>query len=189
MQRDESLDSLRQECWTRALYAYGTASIFERRARQLRPWVRGLTFLGVAVPASAGGVLLSVGPNAAAIPWLLAIAAPLGVLQLVLSVWSLSARWDDSLVYFQESATDNHRLSEQYRKIAADPPQDARLRFEILEASYQARCDADYKQVISEKEKRRGLRAGLLQFRRKCAACNSVPDSMRASKCGVCGDF
>lgn len=85
-------------------------------------------------PAAAGGILLAVGPTGAAIPYLLAIAAPLGVIQLVISVWALSSRWEDSLVYFQESATDNHRLSEQYRKLASDPPTDARLRFEILGA-------------------------------------------------------
>jgi mobilome CxxCx(11)CxxC protein len=189
MSRDETLDSLRQECWTRAINAYGTGYLFENRARELRPYVRGLTFLGIAVPAAAGGILLAVGPTGTAIPYLLAIAAPLGVVQLIGSVWSLASRWDDSLVYFQESATDNYRLSEQYRKLGADPPSDARLRFEIIEASYQARCDADTKQALNEKEKRRGLRAGLKQFQRKCVACNVVPNSMRPTKCGVCGDF
>jgi len=187
--RDESLDLIRQECWDRALYAHGTARIFEDRARQTARYRRLLTFLGIVVPVAVGGVILSFGTTSGWLPHLLAAAGALSVVQLVSSVWSLTARWDERLAYARESASENYRLSEQFRKLGADPPSDARLRFEILEVAYQARQAADYKEDVTPEEKRKGYCAGLLRFRRECTQCGRIPGSMKASSCPMCGDF
>jgi hypothetical protein len=43
-------DILRQDCWTQALYAFGTAAIFERRAKILGRRLKSLAFLGIVMP-------------------------------------------------------------------------------------------------------------------------------------------
>ncbi len=189
MTRDTSLDGVRRESWDRAAQAYGTGYVFESRARKLGRRIRGLTGLGILVPLAVAGVVLAFGVGSRTIPYVLTIASLLGIVQLIGSGWALVARWQESLTYSQESASDNYRLSEQYRKLANDPPGDARARFEILEAAYQARCDSDYKQEVREREKLKWLRAALLRFGRECAACKVVPASMQSTSCGVCGNF
>ena len=188
----EAVDGIRVKCWDRALEAYGTGYIFERRAASLRVRLKVLAFLGIVVPASIGSVVLAFGTNPAWLPYLVGIAGALGVIQLVGSVWSLTARWEDAYTGALESLSSNHRLSNSYQRLAENPPgklAEVELRFSLLEKEDELVQAADYKRGISEKEKRRGMRAALRKYRRECAGCNKIPVSMRPSKCEVCGNF
>ena len=181
-------DALRQECWNRAIHAYGTASIFKERAARCQGKLRKLTFLGIAVPVVVGGIVLSFGTNGSYLPFLITVAGLLGIVQLVMSLWSLVAKWDSIFAYSLESATDNRRLATQFEKLANNPPTDLATRFEMLDATYQARSDADVGQVVTDKEQRFALRVGLHRFRRPCVECGIVPDLKAPSTCSVCGE-
>jgi mobilome CxxCx(11)CxxC protein len=82
---------------TRAVYAFGTAMIFQRRARKYRRLVRLLTFFGLAIPAAIGGIVLANLFNKNLLEQLIYVAGALGVIQLVFSIWSVVANWPESL--------------------------------------------------------------------------------------------
>jgi mobilome CxxCx(11)CxxC protein len=180
-------ERIQQECWTRAIHTFGTASIFERRAESYQRLVRLPAFLGIAVPVVVGGLVLSFGTSAPNLPKILWIGGVLGVVQLILSAWALVARWDSSFAYALESAAENHRLAAQFEKLAKGPQSDLQTRFDLLDTTYQARSDLDVKQVVPPAEKRFGLRCGLLRFQRKCVECGKIPAPARPSDCSVCG--
>ena len=185
-------DAIRQECWNQALRCFGTAFIFEQRANQLRRNLRLLTFLGIVVPVSIGSIILSFGANISVLPLLLVIAGILSTIQLITSVWSLTAKWDDALAYATKSNSANKNLSLRYRDFGQSPPQDPGmldLQFQLLQAEYQRQSIEDENQGVTEKEKRKGMRAGLREFQRPCVTCKKTPTSMTPSDCDTCGNF
>jgi mobilome CxxCx(11)CxxC protein len=191
MSEPEKVNQVRQQCWDEALHCFGTAWIFERRARQLRSKLRLLAFLGLAVPVFVGGSVGALGTNHPSLPYLLGGAAVLGGIQAIASVWSLTSKWEDGFAYALESIASNHRLSKSYQDIAKNPPDAAefQLTFKLLNAESQQRSDQDYKQTVSEAEKRAGLRAALFRFKRQCGACGQVPKSLQPTDCSACGNF
>ena len=95
----DQIDGLRSHCWDEAVHTFATAVMFERRARRRRGALQALNFLGIGAPVALGGVILSFGLNASYIPVLIVIAGVIGVVQLVASVWSLVAGWQDDLSF------------------------------------------------------------------------------------------
>lgn len=181
--------ALRNDCWGRAIETFGTAYIFQDRIRTPRRNLRVITFLGIAIPALVGGIILSFGTDPTMLKPLLWAAGILGTVQLALSVWALVARWDDEVAYGFESSADNFRLSSQYERLGKTGPADIALRFEVLEAANQARINSDVRVNLTDRQKRMGLRAGLRQFRRECVSCGHVPESMTSTPCAICGNF
>jgi mobilome CxxCx(11)CxxC protein len=185
-------DELRNICSDNALYAFGTAYIFEKRASKYKKRFNCLTFLGIAVPALFGGFVLSFGayfPFKAVIVVLISV---LGLFQLVFSIWSLVAKWDDAFAYAQEAVSANYRLSANFNELAVSPPEnlkDFETAFRLIKLENDFRIDRDNQQFITEREKRMGMRAGLRQFKRACATCKQVPVSLEPTNCDVCGNF
>ena len=99
-----------RHCRDRAFYAYGTSRLFEKRATILATRRTWITFLGIAVPVSVGSVILSFGAVPAVLPYVIATAGVIGTIQLVLSVWSLVARWDDRYAHAVKAAQAATRL-------------------------------------------------------------------------------
>lgn len=183
------IDALRQLCWTRALEAYGTAYIFERRARRLKLWLRLLTFIGFLPALVVGAFVLS---SFGLVGVVVVSATIIAILQFVASFWALVAQWVDTYGYSVESMSANNSLSDRYGNLARTPPDELALMralFESIETEDQSRRNLDYRQSLTDKEKRRGMRAALRQYRRSCAHCNQIPASMTATDCGVCGNF
>lgn len=179
-----------QECWKQALYTYATATIFERRCVRYQRRIRLLTFVGIGVPVVVGGVVLTFGRTASALPLILLLGGILLLLQLVGSVWALVADWGNLLAYSVESIASNYSLSNRYEALAKDdlsPEAEFRAHLQLLDVENEARETQDYKRGISDSEKRIGHRAGLRRFQRQCSSCKRVPQSMKPSKCPVCG--
>ncbi len=193
MNYSEEYKTIRGRSWDEAIHTYGTAHIFEKRAGQLKHRLKILTFLGIVVPTVAGSVFLSFGVGNSVLTTILGtIAGILGTLQLVGSIWSLTAGWENDLSYALESMTSNYRLAYDYENIAHNPPSDfdsLKSRFSLLEVENRTRSDSDNKRVIKEIEKRRGMHAALRQHQRACVECGEVPKSMEPSDCNVCGRF
>jgi len=185
-------DALRTQCWDNALYAFGTAYIFEQRAATLRKRLRLLQFVGLVVPLTVGSMVMAFGTSQQYLAIVLIGAGALGVGQVAYSLWALTERWEDSFAYAQESVSANHRLSLEYRNLGETlPPAGAErdLRLAIISEEDRQRSDQDYKQGITEPEKRMGMHAALRNFRRHCAGCNQIPTSMTAGKCDICGNY
>ena len=181
------VEILRRQCWDRAIHAFATATVLERRAAALQRKTRALTFLGIIGPLLVGGLVLSFGATASWVPGLLVAASVLGVVQLVLSVWSLVASWNAAWAYAQESASDNYRLSDAYQKLGTNPPKDLEVRFELVEASYLHRSSADVARGVSAEEKRQGHRVALHRFARECPKCKVIPNPDAPTSCSNCG--
>jgi mobilome CxxCx(11)CxxC protein len=184
-------NKIKKKCWDNAIHSYGTGYIFQQRAAILKNRLKILTFSGIVVPLSIGSIVMSFGANPKILPICLFISGILGTLQLIGFAWSIVAKWDDSYGYSLDSTSANHRLSNAYSKLAESSGEltDFELRFNLLEQENQSRMDMDYKQGISENEKREGMRAALKQFQRPCVQCKQVPFSMNSSNCDVCGNF
>jgi len=182
-------DQQRAELWRSAIESFGTAYIFEKRAAKFRGRMRLLAFSGIVLPLTVGAVAGAFGAGSSILAISIVVAGVLGVFQLGLSAWAISAKWDDSLGYSQESTTDNYRLSKEFATLAKLASTTFQLQLAILEAQSQSRDAQDQRQDISDPEKRMGLRAALRQFERKCVKCEKVPDSMEPTDCPVCGKF
>jgi len=184
-------DSILLKCRDIALECFGTGYIFEQRANKLRGQIRFLTFLGIVIPILIGAIVLNLGKTAVSQP-ILYIAGIFGIIQIIGSTWSLTSGWDDAYSYSIESMNSNHRLSRNYLRLADSPPSEQselQMQFDLLNQEDQFRSAEDYKQGVSEKEKRMGMCAGLRIFKRSCAGCGMTPTSMKASSCSVCGQF
>ncbi len=102
------------------------------------------------------------------------------------------AKWDDRFAYAIKANAQNKDLSIRFRELAQNPPTDNSeldLQNKLLQMECRKRCEEDEVQGITEREKRKGMRAGLREFQRACANCKNVPTSMMTSKCDICGNF
>jgi mobilome CxxCx(11)CxxC protein len=154
--------------------------------------LRKVAFVGIAGPLVVGGTAIAFGTSVLILGGLLLIVGIVSVVQLLISAWSLVASWTDQLEYSVTSATENFDLATKYRELgqrAVDPPSDLQVRFAVLAARDDSRRSADSQKSITNEEKRRGHRAGLLHFQRKCTTCGNIPTDMKSTNCGVCGSF
>jgi mobilome CxxCx(11)CxxC protein len=185
-------EELKIECWNRALMTLGTSYVFSKRVTKYKRLIRLITVLGIVVPLLLGGVVATYGTNSTILVLTLAIAGPISITQLVLSGVSLVYKWDDLLAYSLESQTDNRQLSDSYKHLAKSSSvdlNDFNFQFNILKAKEEARTNQDDKVSFSDKENRLGMRYGLFIFKRKCEGCKAQPISMKATQCGICGNF
>lgn len=190
--RTSESDRTCQDCWDRALYAYGTAAVFQKRSRRYRSLIRALTFMGIIVPLLIGGVVIGFGTQATYLPFILGVAAFVALIQLFFSAWAVVYKWDDKLEYSLESVTENFALSSAFQELgtlAPQPPSDLEVRFTAIKVKDEARRATDAKQGLTEEEFRFAHRAGLRQFQRPCVECKEVPRSMESTDCPVCGRF
>jgi mobilome CxxCx(11)CxxC protein len=191
MEDQDRVTEIQQACWNKALEAYGTAYIFEQRAFRVQKRLTMLSFLGIAVPAAMGAVVLSFNLSSSLFNTAVALAGILGLVELLGSIWSLAAGWQESYSYALESLGHNHHLSNRFKNMAQTASEDPAFiqQYELITREDEIRSTNDNKQGISDMEKRMGMRAALRQFQRECAHCGEVPASMEASDCEVCGNF
>lgn len=88
---------------------YQTYLIF-RRARLAKRGLKWLTFLGIAVPVLAGGIVLALYTDRKPPFILIAIAGLLGTFQTVASIWALVDEWE-------RKAQLNTRTAEEFRAL------------------------------------------------------------------------
>jgi mobilome CxxCx(11)CxxC protein len=187
MARTEQTDRICIDCWERAVDAFGTGELFQKRSRRYTTRIQWLSFSGLVLPLFIGGVVIGFGPKTAYLERLLIAAAILGIPQLVMSLWALVASWADNLQYSLESAAENADLAARFQELAQQaqhPPDNLELK-----AVDDARRKADSKRSVSAQELRYAHRAGLRRFQRECVECHLTPHSMEPTKCNTCGGF
>lgn len=176
-----------KHCRDRAFYAYGTSRIFEKRVQSLSRKRNLITFLGIVVPLVVGGSVLSFGNNGTYLPYLIAIAGFFMLLQLIVSAWSLVARWDERYQYAVGATQANTRLYNNWKAILERPSKDFDQKILELDSEDQRQESADIAQHITDKEKRFAMRASLFYMNLPCPTCQKTPTSMKSSKCDTCG--
>jgi mobilome CxxCx(11)CxxC protein len=183
--------AIRTQCWNAALNAYATSYIFQRRARLFRLRLQFVTYVGFVVPMIVGLLVLGYG-EFKSLTIVISAAVSIGICQVAFSLWSIIGGWVDRYSYSLTSISANDLLAAKYTRLASSPPEsygELQSRYEVLQAEDDARQEQDYQQAIKEEEKHMGMRAALRKYQRRCAACNKIPTTMRATDCGVCGDF
>jgi len=109
-------------CQDRQFYAYGTQRIFERRAARYglgRTWI---TYLGVAVPLFMGAAAMAF--ELKWFHWIMPLAGAATIAQLVISLWSIVARWDEKYERAVGSARANAQLFAFWKGLLDNPPPD-----------------------------------------------------------------
>ena len=186
------MDELRKDCWTKALHAFGTAYIFRIKAEKYKKLTSRLNFFGIAVPLTIGATASGYGFNSDILKWVIVLAAPLTVIQLIFSVAAVVRKWDDELSYSYESASENLEIALRYENLAKYPPSiKSTLENEIskLFIKQEARDKQDDKHSITEKDEKMGMRYALRNYQRKCSSCGDIPTSMTPTSCNICGNF
>ncbi len=175
-----------------ALYCYGTAYIFEQRVTPLRIAIKILLFSSLAGPLVIGALVIAVGTKGTIIKWALIVAAILSFIQIIVSLWSLVAQWQNKLPSYENSIIENHLLSNEFKDLANNnilSDSEWRTRSDVLEVKGEFQKRKDLTQSISEEEKRMGMRYALRFFGRQCVGCSEVPITIETSDCPVCGQF
>lgn len=184
----------RADAWNNALHAEGTRVVFQRRADALREYTFLRDFVGFGVPVcvaylATAEVFEPLKPYKGLGLGLLGLLA---VIQTLLVLWSLLSKWDEELANCIRSVRESYMLKENWRKIGKGDVEDLALEYKIVER-YQTIADSlDIMKSITPKEKRIGMRAGLIEFQRACCVCNQLPKTAsppiwRKQPCDNCG--
>lgn len=171
--------------------SYGTIQIFERRANRLKSLRAWLTFLGIVLPVTIGGVYLSFGQSEDLMKIIVLFAGFIGVFQLILSTWALVAGWDSSYESSIKSVQGNTTIYNKCKRFISCPPSNdnefIRVYNEILKDSETQEL-VDLTQHISNKEKKFAYISSLRYYDRDCHACEQNPNGFnKHKKCPSCG--
>jgi mobilome CxxCx(11)CxxC protein len=189
------VDQIRKDCWGFIFHTYGTIRLFEKRAKHLQTGRTWITFLGVVVPVVVGGVVLGFGADMTSkdvFKYLLYSAGSVGLIQLILSTWSIVSRWDEKYEYAMKSVVENTKLYndwDDYRKRQIVDNAESEQKFNDIKSRTDQQEFRDISQNISDKEKRFATRSALFYFKQQCHVCNEVPKDMKPGKCSGCGNF
>ena len=185
-------NKLRQDLFNKALHSYGTGFIRSESSKRIQKSSTILTFLGILVPILVGGIVTTYGTESNILKYAIIIAAPISLVQLVLSVWSIVNRWNEKQAYYLESQIENYSFASKYETLAKFPPEayeELKKESEKIDLLKHGRDIQDSKEELSEKQKRKGMRYALRKYKRICAGCNIVPISMKPTDCEICGNF
>ena len=189
---EEKIEQLQIESHNNSFHSFGKAYLFEKRARHYNKLINWLTVLGIIVPVSIGATVLGYGIDNNFLKILIAVAIPVSILQLIISIVSVVYKWSDELSYANESAQEHYFLCDRFKKLGRFPPdnfRDADHSFEIINTRQKAREEQDSKHNIKDWEFRMGMRYALREYKKECIGCGEIPKSMDYSDCPVCGKY
>lgn len=193
MEKEEfKIERLRIKAHDNGFHSYGKAYIFEKRANHYGKLISYITVLGILVPVTIGATAMGYGLNNNFLKAIMAIAIPVSILQLLISIISVVYKWSDELSYANEAAQAHYFLNDRFKKLAEFPPSNFAefdLNFEIINTRLKARNEQDSKHIIKDWEYRMGMRFALREYQKECIGCKETPTSMEFSDCPVCGKF
>lgn len=193
---EPSKDPRRADLMQKAVDAWGTGIIFERRAKIYQAWLKACSLVGFAMPIVVGVLVIALGADWAGLKQLLYWVGIVAAVQALFNGFMIFNGFEEKLRTAQDSASLNKALAPRCEALAKDVKL-ADQDFEIAYASIRSECAAqeahDEKKGITAKERRRGGRHGLRRFGLPCSTCRTKPASDSAKKdgstCQSCGDF
>lgn len=188
-----TLEELKESCNEHMYWCYGTSAIFQRRERKLKARREWITYLGIIGPLVIGSAVGAFGKDwkiasFEVLPVIVTLASLVGIVQIVLSTWALVARWDEAYGAAQESVRTNNDLYHKFRSLRDMPPQDYMASLELLRQENTRQEGQDYRQSITEKEKRYAYHQSMRYLRKECDGCQTIP-SGKSTKCSTCGTW
>jgi mobilome CxxCx(11)CxxC protein len=164
-----------KECSDRAYYAYGTTRIFEKRAARLKTLRIWITFLGIV--------------DSKTVPVFIVVSGIVGTIQLVLSTWSIVARWDENYESSIDSVRANTALYNQWKWLADHSPANIEEEYKKTKEENERQEFKDIAQSITDKEKRFATHEALMYFKKPCYICKLVPTLSKPTQCDGCGNY
>lgn len=188
-----TLDDLKDHCNEHMFWCYGTSALFQRRERRLKSLREWIMYLGIIGPVVIGSAVGAFGKEwkiagAEVVPVIVTIASVVGIAQIVLSTWALVARWDETYGAAQESVRNNNNLYHQFKSLRDMPPPDYAAALELLRQENVRQEGYDYRQSITEKEKRYAYHQSMRYLGNECRDCHIIP-SGTSTKCRTCGNW
>jgi len=183
---------LSKECWVKAYECFGTAKVFERRARHYRRKLNILSYLGILVPLFFGAAVASWGSSALLDGASVIILSVAGLAQTVGSGLALIHNWAAEYAYCNQSVSVNFQLSNEFKILAPKlvaPTPALKKEFDRLLVCDRNQAAQDNQKLVTDPELARGHRHALIQFKCACATCGIEPKDMKPTKCKTCGKF
>jgi mobilome CxxCx(11)CxxC protein len=150
-------------------------------------------FVGIAVPVLLAYVLGSdvIEPLKRYRSLAVGLLGLTAVIQALLVIWSLLARWDEELAYDTNAARESYLLKEAWLKLGRGDSEILAVEYNLLRHQQSLADARDAGKGITESEKQFGMRNGLIENQRKCV-CGVIPTQRRVpwrpkTKCAVCG--
>lgn len=192
MDEKDKIERLRNKCHDRSFHSYGKAYIHEQRAQKYSKYINLLTTLGIIVPVTIGATVLGYGIENDALKFMISIAIPMSIFQLIFSLISVVYKWSDELAYSNESAQEHYFLSDRFKKLGEFPPDsfsELNFEFELINTRLKSRTEQDSKHSYKDWELRKGMRYSLRENQKSCVECKQIPTSMENTECNVCGKY
>ena len=185
-----NIEQLKKECSDNRFNSFGTARLFERRAKIYGRNLNWITFLGLAVPLVIGVTVLSFSGESKIFKSIMIPTAGLfTVCQLIISLWALVSRWDEKKDYAVSATKINTRLEADFNRLCNSEEVTINDEISNLREEYNRINQEDTAQGITEKEKKWSMRKALIHYKLKCPTCNLKPTSMVPLSCDICGNF
>ncbi|MFK5893375.1 MAG: hypothetical protein QM504_09175 [Pseudomonadota bacterium] len=183
-------EEIKKDCWDKRFYSFGTAKIFEQRARQLYTKRQWIVFLGLLSPVTIGAFVASFSINSEALKtYIIPIAGTVAVIQAVLSIWSLVMKWDERYSYAISAIKINTNITSEFEALAKTKPTYIKNNIKRMNEIYLRQEIEDSSQHITDKEKRYAMRHALFQYKNECKTCLKIPSSLSPTTCDTCGNF
>jgi mobilome CxxCx(11)CxxC protein len=189
---EQRFNKLRNACWDKSFHSFALGYIFDKKAQRYGFFVNMLKVFGIIVPTAIGATAIGYGLEAEILKYMIVVAIPLTISQLIFSVVAVTNKWDDKLAYAYEASQDLNLMYDDFKKLGNLPPKDFQElneKYELLNTRYKSRAQQNSKQNIKEWEQRMGMRFALRETQKECVGCHVVPVSMESTECNVCGKF
>jgi mobilome CxxCx(11)CxxC protein len=184
-------DNVTEACF-RAIDAYGTAKIFEKRLKKLEFSEKINKLMGFIAPMGVGIAVITVEVNAKLISIFTIAAGVICFVQLMISLWALINRRDTTLKQYSDSKSANYYYANKFRDIWKRYDQDEEKYAKLLERfvpldDEQQKIDQGLLGEVSLEEKHFGMREALYQYQHKCKECGKIPDLKHPETCKIFG--
>ncbi|MEC4004838.1 mobilome CxxCx(11)CxxC protein [Flavobacterium sp. SUN052] len=185
------IENVRKECHENKFHCYGKSYVYGERVNKYERRLRTINFIGLIVPLLFGGYLLTFGTNSIK-EGAVYVGGAILFVQLFFSAFALVFKWDDELAYSLEATRDHNLLSQDFKTLGQFPPisvKELTARYNILNEKLKSRNEQDVKHDLSDKERIKGMRWSLREFKRPCVSCGQIPYSIEKTDCPVCGKY
>ena len=190
MPNQSTIDTIRQDCWDKALDCIAYSYIYTKKISKLSPYLTWVKALGIIIPLLVGAIAGTYYTDPDIMKWALVITSPLAIAQLVLSTLLTVTGYEDKVTKYLTKSTEYSLLQSEFELVAKYPNSD----FSEYQRRYETLLERERNlgrdnQDVTEKYERMGMRYGLRNYRRSCAGCGIIPTSMTPTQCPVCGNF
>lgn len=170
-------------------YTYGAIKIFERRKTRLRRLRYLITLCGIASPALVFIVAFTDSQRFITIATLVIITSIVLLALLLLSIYSLVAKWEDKNEYAIQALASSTAIYDRLNALIDSNDSISSSVLSAIRSDYHTQFSGEHIYNITDKEKRYGYRQSLLKFSKRCSLCHIKPKDIRPSLCEQCGKF